>query len=69
MLAGGAGSAAWCLRKELRGLMVEGEWVNPWCLVNCQGCNAERCCWEMARDDFTEGYQCQCTVFEEEASA
>ena len=44
--------------------MSEADLVNPACLVNCQGCNAELCCWDMAREDFEEGRQCNCTVFD-----
>ena len=44
----------------------EEEWVNTECLVNCHGCNAEHCCWDMAREEFKEGRQCNCTVFEDD---
>ena len=43
--------------------MAEAEWVNSACLVNCQGCNADRCCWEFATDDFVV-MQCECDVFD-----
>ena len=41
------------------------EWVNPKCLVNCKGCNAYLCCWDMAREDFEEGRQCDCAIYDE----
>ena len=44
--------------------MAEEEWVNPRCLVNCHGCNADRCCWEFGSQDVVEGRQCECLVFD-----
>lgn len=41
----------------------EEVWINQRCLVNCLGCNADRCCWDMATQDFEEGRQCDCAVF------
>ena len=44
--------------------MAETEWVNPRCLVNCQGCNADQCCWEFGPQDVADGRQCDCGVFD-----
>ena len=45
--------------------MAEETFVSKVCLANCPGCNASSCCVDMAREDFEEGRQCNCTVFEE----
>ena len=34
---------------------AEEVYMNDKCPVNCQGCNADRCCWDMATEDFEEG--------------
>ena len=46
-------------------MVSEPEWVNPVCLANCQGCNADLCCWDMSGQDFEEGRQCDCPVFDD----
>ena len=34
-------------------------------LVDCAGCNADSCCWDMSREQLDAGEQCQCHTMPE----
>ena len=53
--------------KRLEIVKLGEGWVNSICSVGCLGCNGNPCCWDMASQDFIEGYGCACA--EEKAAA